>query len=188
MTKLIKFFIIIHCMMAPIAKSATVAPSPIELAFQGKEPIGKGALRFFLKLYDIALWAGSSECAARFSCPMALETIQNLGASRETLLSKTLEKIAYCHPELSKECMEDYRKKLETLYPEYVNDGDIIQVLFTPEQNLISFYHKPKEEGAYILKGSVSDGEFGCHFFEIWLHPNTPYESLRRELLGLAKS
>jgi hypothetical protein len=191
MIKLIRLFIITSCMIAPVAHSQTLnhSLSPIEQAFSGNPPLGKGDLySFVFKLYDIALWADSAECATGFSCPMALETVQNLGASREKLLSKTLEKIIYCHPELSKERIALYKKRLETLYPECVNAGDTIQVLLKPEENLISFYHKGKEEKAYTLKGSVNDGEFGRHFFEIWLHPHGPYGDLRAQLLGLAKS
>jgi hypothetical protein len=193
MIKVIGFFILMQCVNISIAygeslKETSHAPTPIAQAFPGQSPLGKSALyAFVFKLYDIALWAKSVKCAESFSCTMALETIQNLGASKETLVSKTLEKITYYHPELLKGSIEIYRKRLEDLYPERVNSGDTIQVLFNPEENLISFYHKGKSNDDYTLKGSVKDGEFARHFFEIWLHPKCVYGKLREELLGLAK-
>ena len=165
---------------------SSIVLNPIEQAFPGKGPLGSGSLyAFIFKIYDIALWANSGECAKTFSCRMALQTLQSLGASREKLIEKTLEKICYYHPELSPTDVKLYKEKLETLYPEKVESGDIIQIICEPEkEGIINFYYKAKGNPDYILRGSVKDRKFSQYFFEIWLHPNSTYSKLRQDLLG----
>ena len=184
-----KFFGILCLLLCQSLAQAT-EPAPIDRLFPGKFPLGSGELNSFMfKLYDIALWAENKSCAETFSCNMALQTVQNWGAGREKLVSKTLEKIEKVHPKLDQATLEKYKGYLNSVYPEKLEAEDTIQILLeygkkTPH---IKFYHRSKKEGKYILKGDIEDQKFSLCFFGIWLHPKTSYQKLRSTLLGKDK-
>lgn len=159
--------------------------SPIEKAFQGRKPLGEAALHSFIfKLYDIALWSENAECASTFSCKIGIQTTQNWGADKEKLVSKTLEKMKRYNPQLTEEEVITYKRTLERVYPKRLDPGDMIQVVTEPDSGNMSFYIKEKKEKDFSLKGTVESRNFARHFFDIWLHPETTYSQLRRELLG----
>ena len=174
------------CALGTYAFAQTSASlSPVEKAFQGKKPLGEGSLHSFIfKLYDIALWSDNAECASNFSCKMGIQTTQNWGANKDKLVSKTLEKIQQYNPQLTEDEILVYKRNLETVYPKRIEPGDVIQILSDPLSGNMDFYLKAKKVTDYSHRGTIQNRLFAKHFFEIWLHPETTYSQLRRELLG----
>ena len=176
-------FIVIFC--TQVCAESVENISPIEEEFQGRPPLGQGSLYSFLfELYKISFWAQNRECAETMSCDMAIQTVQNWGADKKQLVDKSLEKITHYNPSLAPETINSYRKELERLYPERLESGDVVQIVYKKKEGYTDFYHRTKNQEKQIFKGRVYDEKFTQSFFSIWLHPQTTYSVLREALLG----
>ncbi|GAA5190305.1 chalcone isomerase family protein [Ferrimonas gelatinilytica] len=160
--------ILMGAIASPLSASASGDP------LQQFQPVGKTKLKvFWFPVYEAHLYSPDGEFRS-LNHPLALRLRYLRDIDSKELVSSTRDewqRLGLYHPDAS----ETWLKQLASLWPD-VEKGDELMFRYDGDSSHFFFNGEPL--------GSLSDSGFGPQFAAIWLHPNTRFPSLRRELIG----
>ncbi|UJF18361.1 DUF2878 family protein [Vibrio sp. SS-MA-C1-2] len=155
-----------------------ITQSSEQLYDQSMLKVGETTFRWFIfKIYKVKLYSLSGRYLDQPSnqqWPLKLNIRYYRSIDSEDLVDATLDQ--WQVQKLSHPNQVQWLEKLNTIFPD-VSDGDEI-TLIIDKQGKSHFYYN----GVSI--GQVLDSEFSQHFIDIWLSSQTPYKTLRSELVG----
>jgi hypothetical protein len=136
--------------------------------------VGKARLSvLFFDVYDSTLKTPSGQYNG-YREPVALEIHYLRDIKASALVQQTVKE--WKSLGLSPETYESFLQPLETLWPD-VKKGDSLTFVVLPDGSN-TFYYNGRE------LGGLDHPQFGQHFLDIWLSPNTTRPELRAQLLG----
>ncbi|AKZ61556.1 periplasmic protein [Herbaspirillum hiltneri N3] len=140
---------------------------------------GSAGLRWFgLKIYDAALWSGTTPFDP--AQPFALELTYRRSISRTRIVQTSMDEIRRLFGDrYSEEQLQRWEADMMRAFVD-VNEGDQLTGVYLPGVGC-RFYSRTR------LLAEVRDAEFARAFFAIWLDPRTRDTQLRDRLLGAEK-
>lgn len=136
--------------------------------------VGQGRLSvLFFDVYDSVLKTPSGQYDG-YREPVALE-IHYLRDIKASALVNQTEK-EWKSLGLPREAYEPFLEPLKTLWPD-IQKGDSLTFIVLPDGSNTFYYNGRK-------LGGLNHPQFGQHFLDIWLSPNTSRPELRAQLLG----
>lgn len=172
-----------HAVMAAIAACALLCPATQALALPdalidtpGVAPgawirWGSGEMRWLgISLYQATLYVAGNDAG---QAPLALRLEYRRDIPGARLVQASMEEMRRLGADPAR--LPDWEAQLQRLFPD-VRKGDTITGVRVPGRG-VRFFHQD------LLRGEVSDAEFGRWFFAIWLHPDSRSPALRSQLL-----
>jgi hypothetical protein len=166
----ILFLLVTFWQITPLMAAAQKPPELRNL-IESPRPYGEAKLTKLLwDIYDISLWTDANVWSSDEPYAITIHYLRSF--TTDQLVDKTIEEMKRLGAPFNP---ENYRKKLETLFPN-VNEGDRITAFFESGSKVTFFFNGS-------AKGNVSNGDFANYFSDIWLSPETEEPEARRELL-----
>ena len=166
-----KFLCLVFVLFSSVAYAAHDA---IESSIPSAEVVGKGRLSLvFWDVYDATLYAPQGKWDAKK--PMALSIHYFREIEGKDIVDRSI-------GEMRKQGFSDeaklakWQKEMAAFFPQ-VKNGDELMGVYIPGKPT-QFYLGEKRIG------TIKDGDFGEHFFAIWLSEKTSEPKLRKQLLG----
>ena len=172
---MIRIISLIASMLLTLPLLAQTMP-PATPHLQDAKQHGQTRLRFFIHVYDAALYVPPGFSAAQpFAQPIALAVAPARSFKAESILKQMVKELK--RQDLPEATIAKYETEFAAVLPA-VEEGDTLTGVFTPKQGW-ALWFKGKRIGQW------ADEAFGKAFFNIWLGANASQTSVRSELLRL---
>jgi Chalcone isomerase-like len=158
------------------AQPLTPKPLPAQVQSQapGIRPLGRGRQTLWgIRVYDATLWVvGDRFTPAR---PHALDIEPGRSVSADTLVSNAMDEMRRLKLGDASQ-LASWRLEIRRLIPN-VNSGDQVVVFCPSEAKTLAYYNGR-------IQGEVDDETLCSAIINVWLHPNSQNQAMRKSLLA----
>ena len=149
-------------------------PAPIQAQAPGIRPLGSGRQRVWgIHVYDATLWVVGD----RFNPtePHALDVEASRSVSAETLVNSSMDEMSRLKLGNASQ-LAVWRQELQRLMPS-VRSGDQVVVFCPSDAKTLAYYNGR-------VQGEVDDATLCNAIMNVWLHPASRYQEMRKSLLA----
>jgi len=163
------------CATAIFAPAPAAADEAWRAALPQAQPLGGGDLTWFgLRIYNATLWAAQRPFDG--TQPFALQLSYYRSIRRTRLVSTSMDEIRRLNHSVPAATLARWQGLLANTFVDVVA-GDQLVGVYQPGRGMQLY-------DSHHLLAQLDDAELARAFFDIWLHPDTRDQGLRRQLLG----
>jgi hypothetical protein len=153
---------------------AVLATAAVPAGAAQLQKVGEAHLKVLLwPVYNSRLYSSDGNyVAGQRPVRLDIEYLRNIDAA--DLIARTADE--WRHQDVTHERQPEWLAQLAELWPD-VAEGDVLSLL-VDDRNVSTFYRNGER------LGTLEDPDFGQHFLDIWLSPDTSRPELRLALLG----
>jgi len=149
-------------------------PAPVQSQAPGIRPLGRGRQTVWgIRVYDATLWVVGD----RFTPgqPHALDLEPGRSVSADTLINNATDEMRRLKLGDASQ-IAAWRLEMRRLVPN-VKSGDQVVVFCPSEPKTLAYYNGS-------IQGEVDDATLCPAIMNVWLHPNSQHEAMRKSLLA----
>ncbi len=154
--------------------TAKPLPAPVQSQAPGIRPLGRGRQTLWgIRVYDATLWVVGD----RFTPvqPHALDVESGRSVSADTMVNNAMDEMRRLKLGDASQ-LASWRLEMRRLIPN-LNSGDQV-VVFCPSEEKTLMYYNGR------IQGEVDDATLCSAIMNIWLHPASQNQALRKSLLA----
>ena len=154
--------------------SAKPLPVPVQSQAPGIRPLGRGRQTVWgIRVYDATLWVVGD----RFTPvqPHALDVESGRSVSADTMVNNAMDEMRRLKLGDASQ-LASWRLEMRRLIPN-LNSGDQVVVFCPSEEKTLTYYNGR-------IQGEVDDATLCSAIMNIWLHPASQNQALRKSLLA----
>ena len=149
-------------------------PAPVQSQAPGIRPLGRGRQTVWgIRVYDATLWVVGD----RFTPvqPHALDVESGRSVSADTMVNNAMDEMRRLKLGDASQ-LASWRLEMRRLIPN-LNSGDQVVVFCPSEEKTLTYYNGR-------IQGEVDDATLCSAIMNIWLHPASQNQALRKSLLA----
>ncbi|MFZ0248206.1 chalcone isomerase family protein [Candidatus Binatus sp.] len=154
--------------------TAKPLPAPVQSQAPGIRPLGRGRQTVWgIRVYDATLWVVGD----RFTPvqPHALDVESGRSVSADTMVNNAMDEMRRLKLGDASQ-LASWRLEMRRLIPN-LNSGDQVVVFCPSEEKTLTYYNGR-------IQGEVDDATLCSAIMNIWLHPASQNQALRKSLLA----
>ncbi len=154
--------------------TAKPLPAPVQSQAPGIRPLGRGRQTLWgIRVYDATLWVVGD----RFTPvqPHALDVESGRSVSADTMVNNAMDEMRRLKLGDASQ-LASWRLEMRRLIPN-LNPGDQVVVFCPSEEKTLTYYNGR-------IQGEVDDATLCSAIMNIWLHPASQNQALRKSLLA----
>jgi Chalcone isomerase-like len=149
-------------------------PAPVQSQAPGIRPLGRGRQKVFgIRVYDATLWVVGDRFTP--TQPHALDVEPGKSVSADTLVNNAMGEMRRLKLGDASQ-LASWRLELMRLIPN-VKSGDQVVVFCPSEAKTLAYYNGR-------IRGEVDDATLCPAIMNVWLHPSSQNQALRKSLLA----